>query len=638
MGQPEQKRGGFLRTLIKDPSANTLAIGAAAMVPLVAMVGGGVDASRFYMAQSRLQAACDAGALAARRSMDTDNFTTEQKEIGEAFFDENFPEDSFGVEEINKTYIGTTDGEVQGTATAEMPTSLMAMFGYDDFNLKVTCSADINISNTDIMMVLDVTGSMAGSRIAGLKAAAKDFYKTVDEATSDAAQVRYGFVPYNTNVNVGKILYAANPDFMALEHEYSSRIPNITETWDEISLTTGSGYYNEQSPQYQYFSTTAAGYVSESFCAAVYPQYANGIDPFVINNSLDTSTGEIVTQTVDGKIRTTVGKGAQIRLRYGEAGYLYNNGYCRVGNRVFEQVAEVDYTLLEELKEEFESYDYISRTVPLNDLYGDDRITFNTGINGTNVTHFWDGCIEEAATAIVKPNEDVPDTAYDLDINLVPQTEAQKWKPALPSMIHYRYSGSEFSSWTNLPRLGVTENWDATPQYFCPREAQRLREMTKLQFDDYVDSLQANGLTYHDAGMIWGARFISPNGIFATANQSAPNGEAISRHIVFMTDGQLVTSQNLYGRYGIEFWDRRVTDNGTASQQRNNHAARFQAACRAARNENISVWVVAFGTELTQNLVDCATPGRAYEASNSAALSEAFKEIAEKIAALRLTA
>ena len=104
-----------------------------------------------------------------------------------------------------------------------------------------------------------------------------------------------------------------------------------------------------------------------------------------------------------------------------------------------------------------------------------------------------------------------------------------------------------------------------------------------------------------------------------------------------MTDGQLVTRQNLYGRYGIEFWDRRVAADGAANQQRNNHAARFQAACRAARNENISVWVVAFGTSLTQNLIDCATPGRAYEASNSQALSDAFKEIAEKIAALRLT-
>ncbi|MEO1648193.1 MAG: pilus assembly protein TadG-related protein, partial [Pseudomonadota bacterium] len=70
MSKPEQFEGGFLTELLKDSRANTIAIGAAAMVPLLAMVGGAVDASRYYMTETRLQAACDAGALAARRAMD----------------------------------------------------------------------------------------------------------------------------------------------------------------------------------------------------------------------------------------------------------------------------------------------------------------------------------------------------------------------------------------------------------------------------------------------------------------------------------------------------------------------------------------------------------------------------------------
>ena len=154
--------------------------------------------------------------------------------------------------------------------------------------------------------------------------------------------------------------------------------------------------------------------------------------------------------------------------------------------------------------------------------------------------------------------------------------------------------------------------------------------MSQQEFDTYIDSLTAQGWTYHDAGMIWGARFISPKGIFADDNTSAPNGEAISRHIVFMTDGEQRTRREIYARYGIEFWDRRISGNGNGGRQSDAHAERFQAACRAARNENISVWVVAFGIELTQNLVDCASPGRAYEAANSDELSDAFKEIAEK--------
>ena len=45
----------------------------------------------------------------------------------------------------------------------------------------------------------------------------------------------------------------------------------------------------------------------------------------------------------------------------------------------------------------------------------------------------------------------------------------------------------------------------------------------------------------------------------------------------------------------------------------------------------------AFGTTLTQNLTNCASPGRAFQANDSATLNARFQEIAQKIAALRLT-
>ncbi len=38
--------------------------------------------------------------------------------------------------------------------------------------------------------------------------------------------------------------------------------------------------------------------------------------------------------------------------------------------------------------------------------------------------------------------------------------------------------------------------------------------MTQTSFNAYADSLVATGSTYHDIGMIWGARISSPDGIF----------------------------------------------------------------------------------------------------------------------------
>ena len=97
----------WMRRLADDTTANALAMSAVALVPLMAMVGGGIDASRYYMTESRLQAACDAGALAARRSMDSDAFANEHRRVGNKFFDHNFPDGTFGLENRTRSFDGT---------------------------------------------------------------------------------------------------------------------------------------------------------------------------------------------------------------------------------------------------------------------------------------------------------------------------------------------------------------------------------------------------------------------------------------------------------------------------------------------------------------------------------------------------
>ena len=60
---------GFMSALARDVRGNTLAIMAAALIPLAGLVGGGIDISRMYITKTRLQHACDAGALAGRKAM-----------------------------------------------------------------------------------------------------------------------------------------------------------------------------------------------------------------------------------------------------------------------------------------------------------------------------------------------------------------------------------------------------------------------------------------------------------------------------------------------------------------------------------------------------------------------------------------
>ncbi len=89
----------------------------------------------------------------------------------------------------------------------------------------------------------------------------------------------------------------------------------------------------------------------------------------------------------------------------------------------------------------------------------------------------------------------------------------------------------------------------------CPSESQKLQVYeTEADFNRAISSATANvtGGTYHDIGMLWGARFLSPTGMFAADNPTSHGIVPVNRHIVFMTDGKLDTGDSLYSAYGID--------------------------------------------------------------------------------------
>ncbi len=660
MKRDNNERQSFLRSLLHDRTANTIVISAAAMIPLMAMVGGGVDASRYYMTASRMQAACDAGALAARRAMTDDTFTNAHREIGLNFYDQNFEQGMFGLQNGERDFLSDGDGRVNGAARGTLPTSIMGAFGYESFDIEVSCSAEINISNSDIMFVLDTTGSMAcrpdgtscssgsSSKIVALRTAVMNFYDTVEAATSDSAQVRYGIVPYSRQVNVG---FSIPTQYMATRNTYQSRVARFEE---QFTVIPGNGVKVGDpilvSDQVEWLPRDTANFGSTN------------TDHFRFRNSGSTAREQAEdfcwdtlpgTYTVNGQT-WQVFSGTEYRTGVWSGGNSNNRAGCRgrvrktrpattadvIPDRTVRNVVWKDFVYCPVDTSDATPCDVSNpagspagwETVNLATLYDDNRILMPTGNQGAMQTITWDGCIEEPSTVLTDSYDPIPATAYDLDINLVPASEEQRWKPALINAVWKREYGSD-----NTPDWLYQRDNESRPGYDCPRPAIRLAEISRTSLQTYVNNLVAAGNTYHDIGMLWGARFISPNGLFAADNATAPNGDAIARHIVFMTDGEQVNSNEDYANHGTEFWDRRITGNGDEGLLVSRRAARLQAICRAARQENITVWVVAFGTALTKNLRDCASPGRAFQANDAETLNDSFQEIAQKIAALRLT-
>ena len=207
-------RSSFLTRLGRNQAGNALAIVAASIVPVVGMLGGGLDMARIYLVRSRMQQACDASVLAGRKSMVGLNWNTSTDEpLARRFFQTNFPNGSLGTSNVALTYTVDGLGNVTANASTVLPMTLMHVLGFDSKSVAVTCRAELQLPNTDVMFVLDTTGSMADTnpgdsttKIVSLRSAVQNFYQTLENARTSGSVIRYGFVPYSESVNVGLLL------------------------------------------------------------------------------------------------------------------------------------------------------------------------------------------------------------------------------------------------------------------------------------------------------------------------------------------------------------------------------------------------------------------------------------------------
>lgn len=630
MGRPAMRPVGLLSRLLSDVRANTLAIMAAAMIPLIGMIGGGIDLSRMYIVKTRLQHACDAGALAGRKAMGGGTWAQSSfypRTAAEKFFDANISSSAYGATTIKRSF-SENAGKVTGTASATLAMTLMRVFGFRTQTIPVTCDAEMRLPNTDVMFVLDVTGSMAvravssdpDTKIESLKTAVRCFYEIVARLDTVAActtgtpsggtggqvQIRFGFMPYSSNVNVGKLLPTS---FFADSWTYPTREP---EYWNQTGQTSSNENLSTSLSRWECTDSNVARY-----------------------NSSSTNTNG-ATQTVTAITHS---------------GARFQNGNCYVTRTT----TTTTYRSTSTVSRSFSRWHYGQISVPLTGLKNgsswNSSFTLPIGASGASRAIFWDGCIEERPTVRQTTYSPIPAGAYDMNIDLVPSSGDSKslWGPALSDLIYMRQITSAWDQ-VNAADAYTTENYHNSPPYSCPTEARKLQSWPSAStFDAYVESLEPTGNTYHDVGITWGARFMSPTGIFASENALTPQGGEIERHMIFMTDGDATALPCDYSSHGVAFYDKRTTTNvGTASTCAAANAAlatqinnRFAALCTAVKNMNITLWVISFGsgsnTDTEARLEACASPNRYFTARNSVTLQSTFKSIADQISQLRLT-
>ncbi len=646
----------LLGRLAQDSAGNTLAIMAAMLLPMTALAGSTVDAARLYLVKVRLQQACDAGVLAARRYMtDSADPNLDANTINEAgkFFRNNFTNGWLSTSNVVFTPTKTNVNRVSGTATANVPMLLMRMFGFATQTVSVSCQARFDVADTDIIFVLDTTGSMAcvpsrsdsdcttyvngagtvaytrpndsalgqsgaglsvndsvagypgsggfyvpeeaGSRIAALRQAVKDFYTTMAANVQPGTNIRYGFVTYTSTVNAGKAIMSLNPQYMVGGGGGGTTVNYQTRRITGESSSNSSTTYTSTS------QTTCNTYIQARTPAGV---------------------GNYSQTTLNATARTV-------------SWTTSNGGRCVVTTTTYVPV-----------------WTYAQAPQDVSALLTNVSVDDPTRIS--NATTRWQGCIEERPTTPNVTTFDLDNLPADLDPNLIPTSDATRWRPLWPDVIWGRNNGTSTGTTTsNGEPTNTSQGYSYTAynnQSFlkggaisCGKPVRRLATMSFNDVSNYVDAsdFRPIGGTYHDVGMIWGTRLLSPSGPFAADTAAWPGRTAPNRVIVFLTDGDMKPGASVYGLYGVEIFDRRVTGGNytDANTYKNYHNQRFLAECNKAKSRlNINVWTVTIGPAVTDEMRSCASnDNQALFTQNGNDLAAQFRSIAEHVARLRLS-
>jgi Flp pilus assembly protein TadG len=228
---------------------------------LLIVAGYAVDTMRFENKRARLQATLDRAVLAAA---DLDQ-TLPCEDVVRDYFDKSDLLDEITSITCTESLNGRT---VEATAALEMNTLFMQ--GTDQLVAPASGAATEFISDVEIVLVLDVSGSMrSNSRLVNLRAAAQEFVNEVLE-NDEEDRISVAIVPFNAQVNLGPTLFNAYANVFD-EHGLSNLhcVDLPTSAWNDPSISPSTSM-----PQAAHFDANSSTTRNTSYYAPQAPVFS----------------------------------------------------------------------------------------------------------------------------------------------------------------------------------------------------------------------------------------------------------------------------------------------------------------------------------------------------------------------------
>ncbi len=596
-----------------DRRGNVAMMFGLAAIPFFAFGGLAVDYSRAMMVKNRLSSALDATALAVAGQ--TGQTETQLRASANAYFLANYPDSELGTP--SALQITFADRQITISASATVDTLIMGLIGYNTMTVQAEAEVKKSSNSLEIAMVLDVTGSMGGTRITDLRAAAQDLVNIVIWDDQSQYTSKVAIVPYSMGVNVGT--YAAAVRGTPTASKSITAAAWSTGTAKTIASATKANPMVITSNAHG-FATGDTVYVSGVVGWTTLNNKVYTIDSATTNTYRLKLNGTLVSSSsYSGSY--TANSGTVRKCLVSDCGVVVtsNNHGFNNGDRVF-ITSVAGMTQINNAANT--TWTVANRTANTFSLAGAVGGTFGAYTSGGNIFCTTAGCQYYAFTAM-----DGGSRVHQISNCVTERTGGNAYTDAAPStaFVGLNYPGSSNPCLTNT---------------IVPMSSD------KAMLNSRIGALVAAGSTAGQIGTAWGWYMISPNFayLWPSSSQAKPYGtDELIKIVILMTDGAYntpycngVIAQNAGSGSGSN--SEKINCNATNG----NPFAQAETMCQKMKDQGIIIYTVGFDLAGEQDALDmlssCATnSSHAFFASNGAALKDAFRAIAVDISNLRLS-
>jgi len=623
---------------------------------LVLMTVGGVDIHRASTVRVNLQDALDAATLAAARSPYSDDVNIQR--VGLAALKANlkaYP--NITLREADTTFVLNNSQIVVASSKVDVKTLVANIFlppygKFMDDYIQVGAHSEVNRATKDIevSLVLDITGSMAGTRLSDLQKAANDLVDLVVQTNQSINKTRMALVPYSMGVNAGSYLNdvrgaargstaitgaawmvagsqktisamtQASPGvFTANSHGYSTGdfvwISGVTDgnNWGQTDLAShlnGKSYKVVKITDNTFSLQTLAG---AAINTAGYQAYtaSSGIARRCL-----VSTCEVVVTSNSHGLAT----GEDVRI-------LNVGGMTQLNTQNSVSPSGSTPSFYRTVTKQTDT------TFSINNMVGPNT-TLSTYTSGGTVQ-----CLEYGCANFLFTNNSGALRIYEASSCVSERVGSNAYTDVSPSTAKVAFS---YVGTTDVSQGGCMTTT------FTPLTTNR------DTLHGRINAYKAEGGTAGQIGVGWGWYMVSPSfaSIFPTESAPEPYGTAnLLKVVIIMTDGEfnavyydgVRARDSGSGGGSNDRWINHDSNNGSPFQQSVN-------MCNAMKAQNIIIYTVGFDiagtTDATPGTVDTATevmqacatsPEHVYLPQNGSSLITAFAAIGRSISQLRIS-